>query len=109
MCTLKLYFCGGRPFFLNPEVYPQECGLPGYGFPSGHTIAPAATYGTLLYCMVQKWAFLKRSLCLQVLGFLAVLAFVSMVGFSRLFAGVHSIDQLVVGALIGSTLSIGLC
>ena len=105
----KLYFCEGRPFFLNPEIHPQSCSNLEYGFPSGHTTVTACTYGTLLYCMVRKWPFLKQSLCLQVLGFLALCAFVTIVGFSRLFVGVHSIDQLIVGALIGSALAIYLC
>ena len=105
----KLYFCEGRPFFLNPDIHPQSCSDLEYGFPSGHTTVTTCTYGTLLYCMVQKWAFIKRSLCLQILSFLALMAFVSIVGFSRLFLGVHSLDQLLVGSLIGSTLSIGLC
>ena len=105
----KLYFCEARPFFLNPEIHPQSCSIQDYGFPSGHTTVTTCTYGTLLYCMVQKWAFLRQSLCLQVNSFLVLCTFVSIVGFSRLFVGVHSIDQLLVGALIGSALAIGLC
>ena len=89
---LKLYFIEPRPFFLNPNIHPSTCKDLEYGFPSGHTTVTACTYLTLLFCISQKWAFLNESKVLQVLSVVLLACVLVVIGFSRLFLGVHSID-----------------
>lgn len=85
--TLKITFRIDRPWILDPDFKPVESAIEeatGYSFPSGHTQAATSLFGTLAL-FFKKW-YVKLG-CI----FLFVL-----VGFSRMYLGVHTpLDVLV--------------
>jgi len=87
---LKLACRVPRPWVLDPEFTILEQAreaATGYSFPSGHTQSAVGTFGSLAVSMEQKWI---RRTCV----ILAVL-----VGFSRMYVGVHTPADVLVGAL----------
>ncbi|MBQ4054848.1 MAG: phosphatase PAP2 family protein [Clostridia bacterium] len=85
--TLKITFRIERPWILDPGFKPVELAVEeatGYSFPSGHTQAATSLFGTLaLY--FRRW-YVKL---------VCVMLFL-LVGFSRMYLGVHTpLDVLV--------------
>lgn len=78
---LKITFRIDRPWLLDPTFVPVASALEastGYSFPSGHTQCAAALYGYLgVSC--RRWY-----------GRAALFALVLLVGFSRMYLGVHT-------------------
>ena len=99
---LKLYVAEPRPFFLSSYVIPASCKDLEYGFPSGHATVATSTFGTLLYCTTNK--FQLRS-SLRVASWILFTCFISLVCFSRLFLGLHTLDQLFVGLVVGTLIA----
>ena len=86
---LKLWFRIPRPWVKDPAFTILEQareGAGGYSFPSGHTQTAVGTFGALAVNGKRKWF---RILCV-VLGML--------VGFSRMYVGVHTPADVLVGA-----------
>lgn len=85
--TLKITFRIDRPWILDPNFSPVESAIEeatGYSFPSGHTQAATSLFGTLAIYL-KKW-YVKL---------VCVLLFL-IVGFSRMYLGVHTpMDVLV--------------
>lgn len=78
---LKIAFRVERPWALDPSIRPVGSALTaatGYSFPSGHTQAAAALFGTLGFAAKKRW---QTVACLMV---------VVLVGFSRMYLGVHT-------------------
>ncbi|MFH1750886.1 MAG: phosphatase PAP2 family protein [Candidatus Micrarchaeota archaeon] len=79
--TLKTFYQEDRPCKLFPALV--DCN--DYGFPSGHTITsillPAATLGSWAMFMFLPLAFL--------------------IAFSRIYVGVHTLNQVVAGVSLG--------
>ncbi len=80
-----------RPWVLDPEFTILEqarSAASGYSFPSGHTQTAVGTFGAIAVTDQKRWL---RSLCVA----LAVL-----VGISRMYIGVHTPQDVLVGALL---------
>lgn len=91
---LKLCFRVERPWIRDARVQPVKAALEaatGYSFPSGHTAAATAFFGSL--------AHLRRD-GTRILCWVAVL----LVGFSRLYLGVHTPQDVLVSLVIGALL-----
>ncbi len=87
---LKLWFRVPRPWVLDPEFTILEQAreaATGYSFPSGHTTSAVGTFGSIAATSRRKGTI---SLCVT----LAVL-----VGISRMYIGVHTPADVLVGAL----------
>ena len=91
---LKAIFLIPRPWVLDPSFTIVESAreaATGYSFPSGHTQTAAGVFGMLAVWAKQKW--LK----------IALIVLVALVGFSRMYLGVHTpLDvgvSLVTGAM----------
>jgi len=87
--VLKLSFRVPRPWVQDPDFTILEQAreaATGYSFPSGHTTSAVGTFGCLAVVAERKW---WRNLCIAV----AVL-----VGFSRMYVGVHFPSDVLVGA-----------
>ena len=87
--VLKLSFRVPRPWVQDPDFTILEQAkeaAAGYSFPSGHTTSAVGTFGCLAVVAERKW---WRNLCIAV----AVL-----VGFSRMYVGVHFPSDVLVGA-----------
>ncbi len=98
--ALKLLIQRPRPDFLVPLV--EET---GYSFPSGHASAAAAFYMTLAL-LATGWV---RHWETRVYVLLAAVAVVVIVGFSRMYLGVHYLSDVLAGFALGafwSTVSI---
>ena len=86
--TLKLVFHTPRPYWVEPEVQ----GLAragGFGMPSGHALVATSVWGQLGRSWGRK----------PILFWCGLILF--LVGFSRLYLGVHSIAQVGVGIVLG--------
>ena len=91
---LKITFCVKRPFLRDARLKPVPQALKtatGYSFPSGHTADAVASYGSLAV-----W-FRKKRL-VSVLFALLVL----LIGFSRMYLGVHTPQDVAVSLAAGA-------
>jgi undecaprenyl-diphosphatase len=87
---LKEVFHRARPHFDDPLL-----SLTTYSFPSGHTMTATVFYGALCIFLISKVRDLQRRIVIV----LAALVLISLVGFSRIYLGVHYLTD-VVGAMI---------
>jgi undecaprenyl-diphosphatase len=90
---LKSAFRRGRPMFDDPILV-----LTTYSFPSGHAMAATILYGLLAaYAVwhIRQWR--SRMLVAVVAGVLIVL-----VGFSRIYLGVHYLSDVLGGTAAGT-------
>ena len=91
--ALKITACVYRPWIRDPRIIPYDGAIEtatGYSFPSGHTTNAASVYGG-----GAMWKNMPRSSRI-VLGIL-----VALVAFSRPFLGVHTPQDILVGAAAG--------
>ncbi|WP_052659604.1 phosphatase PAP2 family protein [Bacillus alveayuensis] len=87
---LKQLFLRERPNF-HPLIEVGE-----YSFPSGHTMNSTAIYGLIAYFFVQHQYANKK----WVIFLFSVLIF--LIGFSRVYLGVHYVSDVLAGFLAGS-------
>ena len=85
---LKLGFARERPFFPDPLATESS-----YSFPSGHASMSLAVYGTLGYIAARHLS--TRRAQFLALGGSATL--VLLIGFSRLYLGVHYLSDVIAG------------
>ena len=87
----KLFFRIPRPWVLDPEfniIESARAEATGYSFPSGHTQNVAGTFGTIAAYEPKKW---KTAVCVTI---------IALVGFSRMYLGVHTPLDVVVSLLV---------
>lgn len=90
--TLKAIFQRVRPEFDNPFVDAS-----GWSFPSGHAMIALITYGMLAYLLV-----LVVNRYLKQIMVVATVSLVLLIGFSRLYLGVHYFSDVVAGYAAGT-------
>jgi membrane-associated phospholipid phosphatase len=95
--SLKMMYREARPYFKNPEIFPFNCEA-GYGNPSGHSLGSAAIYLTIWRLYFSNKDFKEK---LSTLILFLSLIFAIMI--SRLYMGVHSLNQIFFGFMIGSS------
>jgi hypothetical protein len=81
---------------LSDKIHPSELAVPfakGYSFPSGHSSMSSSVLGGVAYLLRKK-----RFICIF------LICLILMIGFSRLWLGVHTPQDVVVGLTIGLTL-----
>ena len=94
---LKISFRIDRPWIIDSSFKPVESAMEhatGYSFPSGHTQSAAAVFGTLGLSLKKGW---QKTLCFSA---------VVLVAFSRLYLGVHTLQDVVVSACISLTFAV---
>lgn len=84
----KSVFHSPRPYWISPEVtaYTHET---SFGVPSGHATNAAAFWGLLAATLKKTWVWVL------------MLATIFLIGFSRLYLGVHYMLDVVAGWLLG--------
>jgi membrane-associated phospholipid phosphatase len=85
---LKQGFQRERPFFADPLATEST-----FSFPSGHASVSLAVYGTLGYIAARH----LESRRAQLLALVSAAVLVLLIGFSRLYLGVHFLSDVVAG------------
>lgn len=70
----------------------------GFSYPSGHTLSATAFYGFLIYFVLVS----LLSLELKIVIVLLLLELILIIGFSRIYLGVHYFSDVVGGLLLGA-------
>ena len=98
-CLMKIIYNNPRPFFVKPELFLQECEL-GFGNPSGHSFGSAVTYLGIWHLSMNCQKF-KNNKKVKYGSLIFTFIFIILILMSRLYRGVHSLDQIIYGALLG--------
>lgn len=86
---LKLAFAGPRPYWVSARVQPLAAET-SFGVPSGHSQTATGVWGISAWYLRKPWAWA-----------LAV-AVILLIGFSRLYLGVHFPHDVLFGWIIGA-------
>lgn len=81
--------------YSRPDAVLHAIPINGYGFPSAHAAAAMALYGFL------AWYVWEKSTRFRIPAALLAGLIIFLVGFSRLYLGVHFITDVVGGYLVG--------
>ena len=100
----KSFLHEARPFFVA-EITPTKCWLE-YGNPSGHSITSTSLYLTVweLVCRTNKAGKKMRMISLALTLFTCF-----MIAFSRIYHGVHTYNQILLGWILGVSLHVFFC
>lgn len=94
--VLKDLFARPRPYMVSSEIVPLIRRLSSYSFPSGHTSSSFAA-ALVMHRMLPKKAGIPA------------LVFAAMIGFSRMYVGVHYPTDVLGGIAIGIISSVAAC
>lgn len=89
----KMIACVYRPWVLDSRIQPSKLAFSyagGYSFPSGHSAMSSSVIGGMAYLIRRKKILCTLLICLFLL-----------VGFSRMWLGVHTPQDVVCGILTG--------
>ena len=84
----KLWFAGPRPYWVSGEVNAFSAES-SFGIPSGHAQNAVGVWGIIASGIRKPWAWV------------AAFALAFLIGFSRLYLGLHFVHDVVAGWLIG--------
>lgn len=90
---LKMIACVYRPWVLSNEIQPSELAVPfakGYSCPSGHSAMSSSVVGGTAYLLRKKKLICVLLICL-----------ILLIGFSRMWLGVHTPQDVLFGLTIG--------
>jgi membrane-associated phospholipid phosphatase len=90
---MKLGFRRERPFFADPLATEST-----FSFPSGHALVSLAVYGALALLVARRVSSHRR----RGLLLAATAAWVALIGFSRLYLGVHFLSDVLAGFAAGA-------
>ncbi|MCR5621921.1 MAG: phosphatase PAP2 family protein [Treponema sp.] len=93
--VLKLTVCCYRPWIRDSRVVPAPAalgGAGGYSFPSGHSSSGMGLFGSAGWVLRRRFYGLLTA---------ALWVFIALVLFSRNFLGVHTPQDVIVGAAVG--------
>lgn len=96
---MKIWYGNTRPFWEDNSLFKGICDG-GFGNPSGHSISSIYLYMTLFFYIRESKALEKRYVC-QLILLLFLLTFAILIILSRLILGIHSINQVIYGSVLG--------
>ena len=89
----KMVACVYRPWILSDKIHPSQLAIPfakGYSFPSGHSAMSSSVLGGV--------AFLVRKKKIACIGLISLIL---LIGFSRMWLGVHTPQDVICGLATG--------
>jgi len=90
--STKVLFGRARPP-ISEALIPQF----NYSFPSGHSYFASVYYGLLIYILVRH----LKSRWMQIMAGMVGIIFILLLGFSRIYLGVHWVTDVMAGLAIG--------
>lgn len=96
---LKMIYTHPRPYWVNIDILPYQCEA-GWGNPSGHALVTVPLYlgfWNLLFSCKE----LKEKIIYKKIGLGIIVVFTGLICFSRIILGLHGVDQVLYGVLIG--------
>ena len=90
--ALKEVFERPRPVWDQPFAIEKS-----FSYPSGHACGSTVGYGMLAYCVALRWTAWRRRVGLVV----GLAAWVLLIGFSRIYLGVHYLSDVLAGYALG--------
>ena len=104
--TGKIIYRQERPLWINPEININSQHSCGYGNPSGHSLSSSCLYLSFWYILsdILDKLIKNRKLFYTVkyVIFSFCLGIIYLIMTSRIYLGVHSINQIIFGFLIGT-------
>jgi membrane-associated phospholipid phosphatase len=88
---MKLLFAAPRPYWISTEVNPLASET-NFGIPSGHAQNAVALWGIMAAGIRRRWAWA------------AAFSLAFLIGFSRVYLGLHFVEDVIAGWLIGALL-----
>lgn len=70
----------------------------GYSFPSGHTMVSLSFYSFIVYLLLKNIKNKPKKITLII----SLIIFVTLIGFSRIYLGVHYLTDIIAGLLLSS-------
>ena len=100
----KSFMHEARPFFVA-DITPTKCWLE-YGNPSGHSITSMSLYLTIWDLVCRRFQADKRA---RMISLSVTLFTCFMIAFSRIYHGVHTYNQILLGWILGVALYFFFC
>ena len=101
----KILYRQERPLWINPEININSQHSCGYGNPSGHSLSSSCLYLSFWYVLSEILNNLINNKKLFNIVKYAIFSFclgiIYLIMTSRIYLGVHSINQIIFGFLIG--------
>ena len=97
--VLKIIYHNPRPFWNDKKLFKDVC-EGGFGNPSGHALGSISTYLGISHLLIKNKLF-KENIKFQIGLFVFTIFFILNIMLSRIYIGVHSIDQIIYGGLLG--------
>jgi len=100
-CIFKIIYGNPRPFWLDTSISLACDG--GFGNPSGHSFSSSACYLSFWHILTDIKYFENKKIFRGITLIFAVLMFLTIM-LSRVFLGVHSVNQVIYGCSLGVAL-----
>jgi membrane-associated phospholipid phosphatase len=86
---MKMTFMNPRPYWISPKL-PAHAAETSFGIPSGHSQNAVVVWGLLAHWIAKPWAWF------------GAIFLMLMIGLSRLALGVHFLQDVLLGWLVGA-------
>ena len=104
--TGKIIYRQERPLWINPEININSQHSCGYGNPSGHSLSSSCLYLSFWYILSDILdKLIKNRKLFYTVKYVIIsfcLGIIYLIMTSRIYLGVHSINQIIFGFLIGT-------
>ena len=104
---MKIWYGNSRPYWEDPELFKGICDG-GFGNPSGHSISSVYLYSALYIYLIES-KMLENKNIIKIILLLLFLTYALLIVLSRLILGIHSINQILYGSVLGMFTTLLIC